>query len=367
MHRNLTLPSQDRAPYMEWAKHRPAARFDLAASNLLPCSIEDLEGAREALSFEGSNEDGYPPLIDRIASHYGIEPSRIMTANGCSGANLLALAAVVSAGDEVLIEKPYYDPIAGAARLLGASVRFFERRFDHGYQLDVNDLGRRCTSRTRLIVLTNPHNPSGTVIDDRSVQAAADVAASSGAHLLVDEVYLDIVNLVEGRRHTPAALLAPNAISTSSLTKSYGLHALRCGWAIGPPAVAERMRRARDVVDGVAPLPSEHLSVLAFDQISRLSDRARALAIRNLDLFRVWMIGMKRLELPGPPRATIAFPRVRDLEDTTAFAEGLQRAHDVAVVPGHFFGAPQHIRISLSGRQDLLKEGLDRLAEFLRS
>lgn len=351
---------------MTWAKQRTPARFDLAASNMLGCSIDDLEGAREALSLEGTNENGYPPLLQAIASHYGVAPARVMTGNGCSGANLLVMGATLAAGDDVLMERPYYDPFAGTARLVGASVRYFDRRFEDGYQLDLDALRHAMTARTRLVVLTNPHNPGGVMLDDAAIAGAAAIAAEGGATLLVDEAYLDIVNIIgRGGPHTPAALLAPNAISTSSLTKSHGLNALRCGWAIGSEDLVERMRRTRDVVDAIGPVPMERIAALAFQHIDKLADRARAIALRNLDLFRVWIVGMKRLEMPGPARATIVFPRVKGIDDTRAFAEGLQREHDVAIVPGHFFGEPRNIRISLAGRPDVLKEGLSRLAAFL--
>ena len=355
-----------RAPYMAWAKSRPTARYDLAASNLLACSLDELPGAHEALSLDGTNENGFPPLLDAIAAHYGRNPDCVMTANGCSGANLLAMAAAVSPGDDVLMERPFYDPLAGTARLLGAEVRFFDRRFDQGYALEADALEAAMTPRTKLVVLTNPHNPSGMLLDDASITRAAEIAHRHGALLLVDEVYLDIVNrLGDGPRHTPAALLSPHAISTSSLTKSYGLNALRCGWAVASEDVAERMRRARDVVDGIGPVPIERLSVLAFQHMQALADRARAIVVRNQDLFRVWMMGRKDLDLPGPVRATIAVARLKGVSDTRGFAEALRRERDVAVVPGYFFGEPGTIRISLSGRADTLQRGLEGLSAAL--
>lgn len=360
------MTNEHPAPYMFWAKTRTPARYDLAASNLLGCSIDDLRGAREALSLEGSNENGYPPLLEAIAAHYGVGTSRIMTGNGCSGANLLALGALAGPGDDVLMERPFYDPIAGTARLLGARVNFFQRRFEDGYQLDIDAIEQAMTPATRVVILTNPHNPSGVLLDDASIIAAAGAAARHGATLLVDEVYLDIVNILgEGPRHTPAALLAPNAVSTSSLTKSYGLNALRCGWAVAPDDIAERMRRVRDIVDGIAPVPIERLSVVAFGQLDVLADRARAIVAGNLDALRVWMIGAKGLTLPAPARSTVAFPRVQGVDDTRSFAEALHREQGVAVVPGYFFGEPQNIRISLAGRPDVLKDGLARLSSFL--
>jgi DNA-binding transcriptional MocR family regulator len=121
---------------MEWAKTRAAARYDLAGSNLEACALGDLPGARDALDIAGESPDGFPPLVAAIAQHSKTVPERVATASGCSGANFLAMAAMVKAGDEVLMESPGYDPLPAAARLLGATVRTFERRFEEGYAID---------------------------------------------------------------------------------------------------------------------------------------------------------------------------------------------------------------------------------------
>ena len=121
---------------MEWAKTRPRPAIDLAGSNLAACSLEDLPGAREAVDIAGESPFGYPPLIAAIAAHHGLTEDRVATAGGCSGANFLACAALLEPGDEVLVESPFYDPMPAAARLLGATVRTFARRFEDGYDVD---------------------------------------------------------------------------------------------------------------------------------------------------------------------------------------------------------------------------------------
>ena len=92
-----------RAPYMEWARHRPSPEVDLAGSNLLPCTLDDLPCAREALEIAGESPDGYPPLVEAIAGRYGVAADRVATAGGCSGANFLACAALLETGDEVRV------------------------------------------------------------------------------------------------------------------------------------------------------------------------------------------------------------------------------------------------------------------------
>src|SRR6185369_3283072 len=124
------------APYMEWAKTRPHPDIDLAGSNILACTLDDLPGAREAIALQGDNDTGYRPLMEAIAARYGVSADRVTTAGGTSGANFLVFAALLDPGDDVLVERPGYDPLLGAARMFGAVTTRFDRRFEEGYALD---------------------------------------------------------------------------------------------------------------------------------------------------------------------------------------------------------------------------------------
>jgi aspartate/methionine/tyrosine aminotransferase len=349
------------APYLEWAKKRPTPRFDLAGSNVLACTIDDVDGARDALQFTGHNDNGYTPLVDAIAARYGTSNDRITTATGASGANFQTFAALLESGDEVLVERPGYDPLLGAPRLLGAHVNRFERSFEDGYALDPDRVSRAMTPRTKLIVLTTPHNPSGIIATRDSLAAVGRLAERAGAHVVVDEVYLDAAD----PDCTPAALLGDVFISTSSLTKSYGLAALRCGWTISSPEVAERIRRARDVIDGTGSIVAERIATLAFAQMPRLAARAAALITANTTLVRTFLDGQDRLELARPRLSTVLFPRLRGVSDASAFVERLLTERQTAVVPGRFFEAPAHFRIGLGTRTDVVRGGLEQLAAAL--
>ena len=346
------------APYMEWAKARPAARFDLAISNVLACSIDDLPGSADALALTGRNDNGYAPLLEAIAERYGVTPGQVTTAQGASGANFLVFAALLSPGDEVLVECPGYDPLIGAARMVGAGVNRFERTFEENYALDYDRVVAALTPRTRLIVVTSPHNPTGALADEQALRRIAAVAASRGIHVLVDEVYLDAT----GGPVRPAATMGEPFISTSSLTKSYGLAGLRCGWILSSSQVAERLRRARDVVDGTGSIVAERLSVLAFQHLDALTDRAHALLDTNRQILLRVLRSRNDLEYVEPAGGTVVFPRIRDVADTSGFADRLLAERDTAIVPGRFFDAPAHFRLGFSGASATVEEGLTRLA-----
>jgi aspartate/methionine/tyrosine aminotransferase len=346
---------------MEWAKKRPKPAIDLAGSNLLACTLDDLPGARDALEISGESPNGYPLLLGAIAARYGVDPSNVATAVGCSGANFLALAALVEAGDEVLVETPGYDPLPAAARMLGAGVTRFERRFEDGYRLDPDSIAAAITSRTRVVVFSNPHNPSGVVASRPEMVEIGRVVETRGVLALVDEVYLD---LVPGGETPPAATLSPLFVSTNSLTKSYGLASLRCGWALASPQITEKIRRARDVVDVWSPIPADRLSVAAFRQLDRLADRARRLVDENSRRVASLLGAQSDLECV-PSRATIAFPRFCDGRDSGPFVARLLEERGVAVVPGDFFDSPSHFRLAFGGATGALEKGLEAIAASL--
>jgi aspartate/methionine/tyrosine aminotransferase len=345
---------------MEWAKTRPSAEYDLAGSNILACSIDDLAGAREALALSGQNDNGYRPLMDAIARRYGVDAERVVTAGGTSGANFLVFAALLEPGDEVLVERPGYDPLLGAARLFGAVTTRFDRRFEDGYRLDPDLVRRAMTPRTKIVVVTTPHNPTGVLVDSTALDEIGRIAQRNGAVVLVDEVYKD----ASGDPSPPAAARGDAFITTNSLTKSYGLSSLRAGWVIAPARIAYRVRRARDVVDGTGPIVTERLAVLAFDQLDALTDRARTLLARNRTLADAFLAAHPELEY-APSAGTIVFPRIRGVADATPFVDHLMTEYRTAVGPGRFFDAPAHFRLGYGGDTDTIRAGLERLTAAL--
>jgi aspartate/methionine/tyrosine aminotransferase len=349
------------APYMEWAKTRPLARFDLAGSNVLACDLDDLDGWRDAMSLSGRNDNGYAPLIEAIAAQYKVDPSRVTTATGAAGANFQTCAALLEPGDEVLMERPGYDPLLGAAGLLNARIQRFDRTFEDRYALDPDRVRAGITARTRLIVVTSPHNPSSATAGLDALREVGRIAELARAYVLVDEVYLDAA----ARDCPPAATLGDRFISTSSLTKSYGLSSLRCGWAMGAVDVAERIRRARDVIDGNGSVPAERLATVAFAQLDRLRERATSLLAANGRRLRAFLDASPELDYVDPGGGTVVFPRVKGVSDTTSFANRLFSERYTAVVPGHFFEAPAHFRIGIGGRPETIDAGLNAIRAAL--
>jgi len=349
------------SPYMEWAKTRAQARFNLAASGVMNYPLAELPARLEDLELSGPSGYGYEPLGRRLAAHCGVPAECVVHATGTSMANHLAMAATFDPGDQVLIEHPTYELLLSTALYLGAEVRGFARRFEDGFRLDPREVERQVTPRTRLIVVTNLHNPSGVLAEIAALREVGEIARSVGARVLVDEVYLEAVF---AERPRSAFHLGEHFVCTSSLTKAYGLSGLRCGWVLAEPALAKRMWRLNDLF-GVTPAhPAERLSVIALDHYDRIAARARALLDANRPLLESFLDSRDDLRAVRPPAGMIVFPRLlRGSVDTLCAL--LHEQYDTSVAPGGFFGMPGHFRIGIGGDTQTLAEGLAGLSAAL--
>jgi len=341
--------------YMHWAKTRSVAKYNLATSGLGNVKLKELRVSLDDLELtEGGY--GYQPLIQSIATRYRVAPEEVVTAAGTTFANHLAMAALIKPGDEILFEHPAYEPMLALARYLGADVKRFSRRFEDEFQPE--DLDRLVTPKTRLIVITNLHNPSGVLIDDATMKRIGEIARRVGARVLVDEVYME--TLFEAQPRT-SFHLGEEFVVTSSLTKAFGLSGLRCGWILAQRELAKRMWLLNDLFAATAVHAGERLSVVAIQQLEGIGERAKQLLDRNRQILNDFLDTRDDLEVVRPEFGTVMFPRVRH-GTSEKLCELLREKYETSVVPGIFFEMPAHFRIGIAGNTDLLQKGLERLA-----
>ncbi len=348
--------------YMHWAKTQSRARFNLATSGVGAFPLRELRFDFANLEINGDNSYGYAPLRCAIARQYGVDPDCVVEADGASMANHLAMAAILEPGDEVLIERPAYGLLLDAALYLEAEVKRFARAEESGYAVDPAEIRRAVSSRTRLIVITNLHNPSSALTPDAALREVGDLARSVGAYVLVDEVYLDAV--YEGAPRS-AFHLGPEFVVTNSLTKVYGLSGLRSGWILAQPDLARRMLALNNLYGASPAHPTELLGVAAFAQLDAIRDRARRIVEADRALLRDFLA--QHTEVSAPPTAwgTTSFLRLR-AGDADAFLARLRAEHETSAVPGRFFEMPDHFRIGMGVNTGMFAEGLRRVGMAIR-
>ncbi len=313
---------------------------------------------RYASVFSGGN----PFALRALAARYGLRANQIIRTTGAMSGVAMALKALVRAGDEVLVERPGFSPHLGMITDLGATPVSVDR-LAPSYGVDLDAIEAKLTPRTRAMVITNLHNPTGVYLPSPEIKALAERLAAAGCVFIVDEIYADFA---EGA--APAARLGRNVISVSSLTKVYGLFSLKFGWLAADEAlIAEIQARLPDGDMGVSKL-THALAAHVLEapepfelHWKRTLEANRPLVLRAAD-------AMKRAgtaEGDVPPFGCMYFPRIIGVDDTRELARRLFDEHGVVVGPGEYFGAPGHIRIGFGNPAEPVEKALQRLVRGL--
>jgi aspartate/methionine/tyrosine aminotransferase len=352
--------------YMSWAKAMPDVRSNLARSGLPPCPTRLLRLPGRALETHHAAGYGWPPLLKALGRRYRVAADRVLTVSGgTSLANWVACAAALDGageGAEVIVERPTYEPLLRIPEAMGAEIRRLDRWFAEGWAVDPGRLASLVTGRTRLAIVTNLHNPSGTRMAPGTLREIARILARAGAFLLVDEVYLECLF---GARTESSVHAWTNVITTNSLTKAYGLDGLRAGWILGPREIIRKAGLIHDLlgVNGVA--PGEAMTLAALRRLPAIRRRARGILGPNLEAVQDFFERETRLEARVPPGGNVLFARLPEGIDSDRFARHLRRRYDTLVVPGRFFESPRFVRISFGCAPAALAHGLRSLSRAL--
>ncbi|HKS27432.1 MAG TPA: aminotransferase class I/II-fold pyridoxal phosphate-dependent enzyme [Pyrinomonadaceae bacterium] len=348
--------------YMQWAKLRSQARFNLASSGLLNYELKKLPVKVEELELSGPSYYGYEPLQQALAAKTGAHASSIVAAAGTSMANHLVMAALLGPGDEVLIEHPTYELLINVAEYLGARVKRFARPAASGFQIDEQELAHMVGPRTRLIVLTNLHNPTSAFTDEAALRRLQEIARRVGARILVDEVYLEAMF---ERAPRSAFHLGREFITTNSLTKVYGLSGLRCGWILAEREMAEKLWRLNDLFGVIPAHAAERLSLVALENMDAIRRDARELLETNARVLNSFLSSRDDLEYVEHRFGTVSFPKLKGFQSADELCALLREQYETSVVPGRFFELPQHFRIGIGCETRVLTEGLERVSAAL--
>ncbi len=350
---------------LAWARERAApARYNLGRTGMADRPWDQLGIGPDLVAAIGRDEVTLVRrLRERLATRHGVGAAEVALLMGTTHANFCALAAVLDPdGGEVILETPTYGPLSDAACALGASVVPLVRRERDAFQPDPDDLRRLLSPRTRAVVLTDLHNPSGVAMERPRLGALVEAVARHGrARLIVDEVYLEFL---AGTPPPSAYATGAPVIACRSLTKAFGLGWLRAGWALADAATVTRMAEINDYMTALVPSPvaAAALGVLERDEELRLE--ARQEALRGFGEVRAWAGRHAAVALVAPcaEAPVIAFPRLMaGGADTSGIVERARAAYDTAVAPGALFGAPAHVRIATLRGPDVVREGLLRL------
>ncbi len=347
--------------YLKWfLVSRPQSRYSLGNSAIEPLNQAEWRRFKGAITLKA--EPGFLrliPLIHAIASHYRVPYTHVIPASGTSSATLFLFQQFLSPGDHVVLECPTYEPLLRGLQWYGVRISRLLRRFENGFAIDLKDLEARMTPRTRMIVLTTPHNPSGVAIPKETLRAIGTLARRSGAVVLCDEVYSEFL---DSKIWKPAATLGPEFISTNSFAKAFGLHGIKVGWALASRRIATV---ANSVWEGSGVQwahPSIGLAEQAFRDIGWIQRRSRTRAATNWTILKQWLEAHRTMfEWVEPSGGVICFVRLKKRRNTLALANHWLARYGLFITPGEFFDTPGAFRIGFGNSTSQLRLALRKL------
>jgi aspartate/methionine/tyrosine aminotransferase len=353
--------------YLEWIiglNWEP--QYDLGTSEpQIEATAQELGLRAEDIVISGHNVFGYDQLREHLARRYGVSPENVLCTLGASMANFLLCGALIEPGDEVVVEKPAYEPLLKVPQVFGANIRRIERRFQDRYELDLGELQKVLSSKTRLILLSNLHNPSGVLLGERVLREVGEMAVAVGAHVLVDEIYLEFLF-----DETPPSVfhLGEHFIITNSLTKVYGLGGLRLGWALCSPDLVRRAQRLYFSLGVHNPFCAEVFGHLFLSRSRKWSRWVAGLQSRiqeTAPMVQRFLRARDDLEWVEPAGGVMVFPRIKGNFSGSQLADLLRQRYDTFVVPGRFFEDDRHFRLAFGAPPKVLHQGREHLASAL--
>jgi aspartate/methionine/tyrosine aminotransferase len=363
---------------MKWAKTVPAgARYDLTASGMQDTMAVGAPQGRVAEDWSAPLDlaeqcrrdvgiDAHEAFTGAVAERYGLDPECVTPTLGASLAITHVLIALIRSGDHVIVERPTYEALRRVPEILGAQVSRLERKFEEGWKVIPDRLAQLLTSRTRAVILTNLHNPSGVVIERAAMKEITDLAARVGAMVLVDEVYLDYGWGADDALFTPACRVAPNGISWSSSTKAFGFSSLRAGWIVAPdPDAARAIRAATDYLHVHAPVGTLLLGRRMLGCADALIAHAARVSAAGRRVVERWLEAETRVSWVPPAAGITGCIRLPDLMQDIPFCEHLRERYETQVVPGTMFEAPGFVRLSFALDPPLLEQALGNFSATL--
>lgn len=358
--------------YIEWARRRfGQVRYDLATSGIptVPSSVP-FRGSAEVQSAHVAGltrGDAWSRARTAIARYNDVPEQEALAALGTTHGTWLALATLLSPGDGLLLEDPAYEPLLRTAEGVGAEVIRFARPAEEGFALDPDRIARAWTARTRAVLVSDLHNPSGRRAPRQALLAVAKVAEQRGGYLIVDEVYspFDALTDAAGIFRGSARKIAPNVLAVGSLTKCYGLGPQRIGWILAPQEVIGRVEATMTCSAGALPLSHAEETEGAFSGMTALAQRTRALLGAKRERVAAWAAAHD-VWYSAPAEGLFGFAVLPGRSDLFPEIERALHEQGVLVAAGCFFGVPDGFRIAWSLPEADLDEGLARLTAALK-
>lgn len=344
-------------------------RYNLSESSIADQKLSDIGLSLPDLTLFYGEHRGDNQLRALIsAQDAGISPDDVLVTAGAAGALFIISTSLLSANDHLVVIRPNYATNIETPRAIGCAISFVDLAFEEGFAVDVERVKAELRPDTKLISVTCPHNPTGTMMSRTELNALVALAESSNCRLLVDETYRD---LSYGRRLPTAASLSPKAISVSSLSKAFGIPGIRIGWLITRDAeLQEKFLAAKEQIGICGSVIDEGIARGMLERRDAFLATLLPEMAKRRDIVQAWIDREPLVDWVRPEGGVVGFPRlnVEPGFDLDRFYANLLENHGAYVGPGHWFEMEKRFfRVGFGWPTEAeLRGGLDAISAALR-
>jgi aspartate/methionine/tyrosine aminotransferase len=311
-----------------------------------------------------SHPAGADSLRGAIAEMQQVPVEAVQIVTGAAEAILALMWLAAESGANVIIPLPGFTTFSALPQSLGLETRFYHVRRENGFRIDLDEIKRLADSRTKLILLNSPHNPTGAIISDSEMEALHDFTAERGIQLVSDEVYHPIYHGTQ----TKSAARLPHATVISDLSKAFSIPGVRTGWMIEHDAQRRQQYwTARAYFSVSNTTTGEILAEIAIRKRDVVLGKAQETATRNLKLLERFMADHRDVLGWIPPQGGMtAFPWLVSGEDARPFCQAAAE-HGILLAPGDCFDVPSHFRLGFAAAGNEFPKALERFGAFVKS
>jgi aspartate/methionine/tyrosine aminotransferase len=346
--------------------------INLADSSVQCASVSDLladEDPRPLLELPlyYPEVNGTALLRERIAALYrNASAANVLVTVGAAQANWITCSTLLEQGDEVIVASPGYRQVWGLAKNLGCHVKETHLRHENNWQFDMEELERLAGSKTKLISIVNPNNPTGSILSREEMRRIVAICEETGAWLHADEVYRGTeLSSERSGDETPSFWgMYDRVICVNSMSKAYGLAGLRIGWAVASAEMIEELWRQHEYAVIAASGPSMKLTEIALLPAKReaLLDRQRKLSREGHRILEDWVQTQEgRFSVSKAVATSIAFVQYHFDVPSAELANYIRKKASVLVAPGSYLGTENHLRIAVGYEPQRIRTALERI------
>lgn len=288
----------------------------------------------------------------------------VLVAHGTIGANSLVHQALISCGEKVISVVPTYQQHYSIPESVGADVHLLHLRPENDFLPDLDELRSMATPGTRLIAITNPNNPTGSLMDRAMLEEVADIARSVDAWVLSDEVYRGTDQAGQGMTASMADIYQ-KGISTAGMSKAFSLAGLRIGWLAAPAEVVEQVMIHRDYNTISVSMIDDHYAAMALENYEAILARSQKITRENLGVLADWVENEPLISWVRPGSGTTALLKYEIDMPSHDFCVQLLDETGVMFTPGSAMDMEGYVRIGYANNSQVLREGLGRVSGFL--